>query len=100
MIFGYLLHMLDLTSKNPSENWCAQHMKYPKIIMRAPVHFFLVRLWKDSKLPNPIYHRPSTSKYQSSSCACHGFDGRPGREGCKYTPYCMKYVTYSIKYLF
>ena len=40
MIFGYLLHMLDLTSKNPSENWCAQHMKYPKIIMRAPVDFF------------------------------------------------------------
>ena len=40
MIFGYLLHMLDLTSKNPSEHWSAQHMKYPKIIMRAPVLFF------------------------------------------------------------
>ena len=63
--------------------------------MRAPDDFFWVRLWKDSKLSSPIYHPPSTS---TSSCACHGGDGRPGREGCKYTPYCMEYVTYSITY--
>ena len=61
--------------------------------MRAPVLFFLVRLWKDSKLPNPIYHPPSpTSRWHM--CGCHGRDGRhqPYEEGCKYTPYCMEYI--------
>ena len=67
----------------------------PKNHNESSNSFFWVRFWKDSKLSNPIYHPPSpTSKYHG--CGCHGGDSRPGREGCKYTPYCMEYVTYSI----
>ena len=46
--------------------------------------------WMDSTLSKPIYH--SHHGFPGHGCGCHGYNG------CKCTPYCMEYVTYSITY--